>query len=67
MRMRDADVVKTRLQVEARTGQTHYKGLMDAFTKICEWCMLCGKSEEMCVELTKAAGCTAFIWILIRS
>ncbi|KAJ6520104.1 mitochondrial inner membrane protein [Mycena sanguinolenta] len=29
-----ADVVKTRLQVEARKGQTHYKGLMDAFGTI---------------------------------
>ncbi|KAF8078970.1 mitochondrial carrier domain-containing protein [Lyophyllum atratum] len=29
-----ADVVKTRLQVEARQGQTHYKGLRDAFVKI---------------------------------
>ncbi|KAF9015681.1 mitochondrial carrier domain-containing protein [Cyathus striatus] len=29
-----ADVVKTRLQVEARKGQTHYKGLRDAFVKI---------------------------------
>ncbi|KAH8990131.1 mitochondrial inner membrane protein [Lactarius hatsudake] len=29
-----ADVVKTRLQVEARKGQTSYKGLADAFTKI---------------------------------
>lgn len=29
------DVVKTRLQVEARQGQTHYKGLTDAFVKIC--------------------------------
>ncbi|KZS93297.1 mitochondrial inner membrane protein [Sistotremastrum niveocremeum HHB9708] len=29
-----ADVVKTRLQVEARTGQTVYKGLSDAFVKI---------------------------------
>ncbi|OAX44927.1 mitochondrial carrier [Rhizopogon vinicolor AM-OR11-026] len=29
-----ADVVKTRLQVEARQGQTHYKGLTDAFVKI---------------------------------
>lgn len=29
-----ADVVKTRLQVEARTGQTNYKGLTDAFVKI---------------------------------
>ncbi|KAI0275134.1 mitochondrial inner membrane protein [Gloeopeniophorella convolvens] len=29
-----ADVVKTRLQVEARKGQTTYKGLTDAFTKI---------------------------------
>ncbi|KAH9920237.1 mitochondrial inner membrane protein [Epithele typhae] len=29
-----ADVVKTRLQVEARSGQTHYKGLVDAFAKI---------------------------------
>lgn len=30
------DVVKTRLQVEARKGDTHYKGVMDAFAKICE-------------------------------
>lgn len=30
-----ADVVKTRLQVEARTGQTNYKGMGDAFVKIC--------------------------------
>lgn len=30
------DVVKTRLQVEARKGQTHYKGLTDAFVKICK-------------------------------
>ncbi|EKM84071.1 hypothetical protein AGABI1DRAFT_97017 [Agaricus bisporus var. burnettii JB137-S8] len=29
-----ADVVKTRLQVEVRKGQTHYKGLRDAFVKI---------------------------------
>lgn len=29
-----ADVVKTRLQVEARTGQTMYKGMGDAFVKI---------------------------------
>ncbi|KAG6842460.1 hypothetical protein C0991_007590 [Blastosporella zonata] len=29
-----ADVVKTRLQVEARQGQTHYKGLRDTFVKI---------------------------------
>jgi len=34
--MYDVDVVKTRLQVEARKGQTHYKGLQDAFVKICE-------------------------------
>ena len=30
-----ADVIKTRLQVEARQGQTHYKGLTDAAVKIC--------------------------------
>lgn len=29
-----ADVVKTRLQVEARQGQTRYNGLTDAFVKI---------------------------------
>jgi len=29
-----ADVVKTRLQVEARKGQTNYTGLRDAFVKI---------------------------------
>ena len=30
------DVVKTRLQVEARKGQTNYKGLTDAFVRICK-------------------------------
>jgi len=29
-----ADVIKTRLQVQARSGQTTYSGLTDAFTKI---------------------------------
>lgn len=29
-----ADVVKTRLQSEARKGETNYKGVMDAFRKI---------------------------------
>ena len=33
--MATLDVVKTRLQVEARKGQTHYAGLRDAFVKIC--------------------------------
>lgn len=28
------DVVKTRLQVERRTGQSHYNGFVDAFRKI---------------------------------
>jgi solute carrier family 25 aspartate/glutamate transporter 12/13 len=28
------DVVKTRLQVEQRTGQSHYNGIVDAFRKI---------------------------------
>ena len=41
--MTKLDVVKTRLQVEARKGQTNYKGLTDAFVKICEgfflWCL----------------------------
>jgi len=32
-----ADVIKTRLQSEARKGETHYKGVSDAFRKICEW------------------------------
>lgn len=34
------DVVKTRLQVEARKGQTSYKGLADAFTKICKFILV---------------------------
>lgn len=29
-----ADVIKTRLQVEARKGQATYKGIVDCFTKI---------------------------------
>ncbi|SCV68860.1 BQ2448_981 [Microbotryum intermedium] len=29
-----ADVIKTRLQTEARKGETHYKGVPDAFKKI---------------------------------
>jgi hypothetical protein len=32
-----SDVVKTRLQVEARKGQSSYKGMGDAFSKICKW------------------------------
>jgi solute carrier family 25 (mitochondrial aspartate/glutamate transporter), member 12/13 len=35
-RIPSPDVVKTRLQVEAKTGQTHYKGMTDAFVKICK-------------------------------
>jgi hypothetical protein len=31
-----SDVVKTRLQVEARKGQSSYKGMGDAFSKICK-------------------------------
>lgn len=34
------DVVKTRLQTEARKGQTHYHGLRDAFVKIRELLLL---------------------------
>ena len=30
-----ADVIKTRLQTEAKKGETHYKGVVDAFRKIC--------------------------------
>ena len=33
------DVVKTRLQTEAKKGQTHYKGMGDAFVKICKLIM----------------------------
>ena len=33
--MATLDVIKTRLQVEARKGQTHYAGVRDAFVKIC--------------------------------
>lgn len=29
-----ADVIKTRLQTEAKSGETHYKGVVDAFRKI---------------------------------
>jgi hypothetical protein len=32
--MTTLDVIKTRLQVEARKGQTHYAGVRDAFVKI---------------------------------
>ncbi len=32
-----ADVIKTRLQVEARKGQSSYKGLTDATVKICAY------------------------------
>lgn len=33
--MTPADFLKTRLQVQARTGQTDYKGIVDAFRIIC--------------------------------
>ncbi len=32
-----ADVIKTRLQSEAKKGETHYKGVTDAFRKISEF------------------------------
>ena len=32
-----ADVIKTRLQAEARKGQTHYKNVLHAFTTICKF------------------------------
>ena len=31
-----ADVIKTRLQTEAKKGETNYKGVIDAFKKIRE-------------------------------
>lgn len=34
-----ADVVKTRLQTEAKSGETHYKGVLDGLRKIRE--LLC--------------------------
>lgn len=34
------DVVKTRLQTEARKGQSNYKGVVDAFGKICKSAIL---------------------------
>jgi hypothetical protein len=42
-------VVKTRLQVEARKGQTHYKGLTDAFVKIC---MLLSRPSQFYCQMT---------------
>jgi solute carrier family 25 aspartate/glutamate transporter 12/13 len=32
-----ADVIKTRLQTEARKGESTYKGVVDAFRKIREF------------------------------
>lgn len=47
-----ADVVKTRLQVQARKGQTKYNGLVDAFRKI--------YAEEGWTALWKGAGARMF-------
>ncbi|CAF1253170.1 unnamed protein product [Adineta ricciae] len=47
-----ADVVKTRLQVQARKGQTKYNGLVDAFKKI--------YAEEGWKALWKGAGARMF-------
>jgi hypothetical protein len=35
-----ADVIKTRLQSEARKGETHYRGIGDAFRKIRQFRLL---------------------------
>lgn len=43
-------MVKTRLQVEARTGQTHYKGMADAFVKICE-CGMCEGGHSLLINI----------------
>ena len=43
-----ADVIKTRLQVEARAGQTTYNGISDAYRKIL--------AEEGWTALWKGAG-----------
>jgi len=47
-----ADVVKTRLQVQARKGQTKYNGLVDAFRKI--------YAEEGWTAFWKGAGARMF-------
>lgn len=43
-----ADVVKTRLQSEARKGETTYKGLVDCFTTICQF--RCPLNLNYCVH-----------------
>lgn len=48
-----ADVIKTRLQVAARAGQTTYSGVMDCFRKILR--------EEGPKALWKGAGGTEII------
>ena len=46
-----ADVIKTRLQTEARKGQTNYKGLTDAAVKICAY------ARALLVLFTRAHMC----------
>ena len=43
-----ADVIKTRLQSEARKGETHYRGIGDAFRKIrqCHFLKNCCLGDE---------------------
>ena len=45
----ELDVVKTRLQVEVKQGQTHYNGLRDAFVKICalKWNSSCSTQPNL--------------------
>lgn len=52
------DVVKTRLQVEARKGQANYQGLRDAFVRICEWLESCVLDKTFYVAKSYNRLCT---------
>ena len=53
-----ADVIKTRLQVAARAGQTSYTGVIDCFRKIMR--------EEGFKALWKGAGGTVCVQVGVR-
>uniref|UniRef100_A0A8C1L9W9 Solute carrier family 25 member 12 n=1 Tax=Cyprinus carpio TaxID=7962 RepID=A0A8C1L9W9_CYPCA len=59
-----ADVIKTRLQVAARAGQTTYSGVIDCFRKILKeeglssslWISICCKKKSLLFSSSRPAG-----------
>src|SRR5688572_12995252 len=55
-----ADVIKTRLQVAARAGQTTYSGVVDCFRKVGYFNIKCAKKSKI-LKVMREEGPTA-LW-----